>query len=263
MMKTDEAVKEAERISKAMRENYGISSDELGRNAKEASGKIPKFRMFVLSLVGASILFGTTHASAAEKTHTVEAGETMSEIANIHGQPLESVVESNPNIENVNVIFPNQEINIPSESHTATVTDKNELDDETVTKDNSSQHTQDIKHTDGNEALLARLIEAESGGESYEGKVAVGKVVLNRVTDGQFPSNVKAVIHEKGQFDVVANGLIHEPASIESVSAAREAIRQGGNANGALFFYNAGTATNRWLDTRPTVFSIGNHTFKR
>jgi N-acetylmuramoyl-L-alanine amidase len=111
--------------------------------------------------------------------------------------------------------------------------------------------------------LLARLVRAEAGGEIYAGKVAVATVVLNRVDSNQFPSTLREVIYQKGQFTPVANGEINKPATADEFKAVDEAIAERGTGVGSLFFYNPATATARWLDTRPTTIVIGNHTFKK
>ena len=51
--------------------------------------------------------------------------------------------------------------------------------------------------------LLAKLTEAEAGGEGYEGKVAVAASVLNRVKSGDYPKTVRNVIFDKGQYSPV------------------------------------------------------------
>ena len=43
--------------------------------------------------------------------------------------------------------------------------------------------------------LLAALIQCEAGGESYEGQVAVGAVVMNRVRSGAYPNSIHGVIY--------------------------------------------------------------------
>ena len=112
--------------------------------------------------------------------------------------------------------------------------------------------------------LLAQLVEAEAKGESYQGKVAVAEVVRNRVAHEDYPDTIEEVIYQEGQFQPVDNGAIHNPPSQASISASNEAlITDSDNVEGAIFFYNSKTATSRWLDTRPTVKVIENHTFKK
>ena len=70
---------------------------------------------------------------------------------------------------------------------------------------------------------LSRIIHAEAGAESYNGKVAVGNVILNRVNSDLFPSTVKGVIFEyfQGipQFSPVEEGTIYNNPPEESIQA--------------------------------------------
>ena len=59
--------------------------------------------------------------------------------------------------------------------------------------------------------LLARAINGEARGEPYEGQVAVGAVILNRVKSSQFPNTIAGVIYEPGAFTAVADGQINVP----------------------------------------------------
>ena len=43
--------------------------------------------------------------------------------------------------------------------------------------------------------LFARLIQCEAGGESYEGQLAVGSVVMNRVRCGGYPDSISEVVY--------------------------------------------------------------------
>lgn len=53
--------------------------------------------------------------------------------------------------------------------------------------------------------LMARAINGEARGEPYEGQVAVGAVILNRVKSSKFPNTIAGVIYEKGAFTAVAD----------------------------------------------------------
>lgn len=109
--------------------------------------------------------------------------------------------------------------------------------------------------------LLARLVRAEAGGESYEGMVAVASVVFNRMADGRFPNTVNGIVYAKNQFVPAATGSINKAASDIHYKAVDDALQRD-NTNGALYFYNAKTAKSRWLDGLQTVSVIGSHTFK-
>lgn len=56
--------------------------------------------------------------------------------------------------------------------------------------------------------LMASIINCEAGGESYQGKLAVGIVIMNRVHSKKFPNTVKKVIYQKHQFSPVTNGSL-------------------------------------------------------
>ena len=58
--------------------------------------------------------------------------------------------------------------------------------------------------------LLARLINGEARGEPYEGQVAVGAVVLNRVKSSEFPNTISGVIYQKNQFSCITDGQFNK-----------------------------------------------------
>lgn len=112
-------------------------------------------------------------------------------------------------------------------------------------------------------ALLAQLIESESGNQSFEGKLAVGTVVMNRVKSDEFPDTIREVIFQKGQFSVVPNGTIYNKPSDESLKAAKE-IMAGSRVLGSnvLYFYNPKlTSKSNWITGRKVTKTIGDHKF--
>ena len=113
--------------------------------------------------------------------------------------------------------------------------------------------------------LLAKIIHAEARGESFEGKIAVGAVVLNRIDSPHFPKTISDVIFQKNnqvyQFSPVADGSINLEPDEASVEAALQALSGKDPTGGALFFYNPELSTDRWIRTLPVVARIGNHVF--
>lgn len=109
--------------------------------------------------------------------------------------------------------------------------------------------------------LLARLIHGEARGEPYEGKVAVGAVVLNRTRDSRFPSTLAGVIYQPGAFDAVYDGQINLAPDTSSVNAARDALNGWDPSYGCVYYYNPNTATSSWIWSRRIVIKIGNHNF--
>lgn len=111
--------------------------------------------------------------------------------------------------------------------------------------------------------LMARAINGEARGEPYEGQVAVGAVILNRVKNSQFPNTVAGVIYEKGAFTAVADGQINVPIKQGStvLKAAQDAMNGWDPTNGCIYYFNPNTATNKWIWSRPLVKTIGKHRF--
>ncbi len=106
--------------------------------------------------------------------------------------------------------------------------------------------------------LLAAIIYCESGGESYEGKLAVGAVVLNRVRSGAYPDTLQGVIYASGQFTPAQSGKLDRVMEAGNIpqscfDAASEALDGYTNVGDALYF-------RRNNGTREGLV-IGNHVF--
>ena len=105
--------------------------------------------------------------------------------------------------------------------------------------------------------LLAALIQCEAGGEIYEGQVAVGAVVMNRVRSSAYPNTIHGVIYASGQFtpamtgkldQVYTSGNIYESC----VRAAKDAL--AGTSN-------VGDLTHFRRNNGREGLVIGNHVF--
>lgn len=113
----------------------------------------------------------------------------------------------------------------------------------------------------GDVDLLARLISAEARGEPYEGQVAVGAVVLNRVDHPSFPNTVSGVIYQHEAFTCVYDGQFDQPVAESAYRAARDAINGWDPSYGAIYYFNPSTATSAWIWSRPEIVTIGRHKF--
>ena len=109
--------------------------------------------------------------------------------------------------------------------------------------------------------LLARLISAEARGEPYEGQVAVGAVVLNRVKHPSFPNSISGVIYQPGAFSCLDDGQFNEPVAESAYRAARDAMTGWDPSYGAIYYFNPVTATSKWIWSRPLIVNIGKHRF--
>lgn len=61
--------------------------------------------------------------------------------------------------------------------------------------------------------LMSSIINCEAGIEPYQGKLAVGIVVMNRIKSKSFPNTLKGVIYQRGQFSPVTNGSLNRRLS--------------------------------------------------
>ncbi|QQK75203.1 cell wall hydrolase [Salicibibacter cibarius] len=170
--------------------------------------------------------------------HTVDEGESLWSIGSDYGVAPEDIRELNGKPDGA--LHAGEELELPSS----------------------------LAATSEEEDLLARLIHAEAKGEPYEGKVAVGAVILNRVADDQFPDSIHDIVHEVSpsghyQFSPVLDGTIDEPAAEDAKQAAHEALATDGEEYEALFFYNPETADIHWNATQEELKVIGNHVFSR
>lgn len=112
---------------------------------------------------------------------------------------------------------------------------------------------------------LSRIISAESQGESMDGKIAVGNVVLNRVASDEFPDTICDVIFDTKwgvQFTPVQNGTIYQTPTEESIEAAKLCL-DGVNVIGdSLYFLAPALAQNFWVpQNREYIATIGCHDF--
>ena len=105
--------------------------------------------------------------------------------------------------------------------------------------------------------LLAALIQCEAGGEPFEGQVAVGAVVMNRVKSPNYPNTIVEVIHQPGQFTPAGGEkmtrLMAENTIKDSCREAAKLAFQGmDNVAGMTHFRRAGSKAG---------YVIGNHVF--
>ena len=117
----------------------------------------------------------------------------------------------------------------------------------------------DAIKANGNEVtLLAALIQAEGGNQPYDGQVAIGAVVMNRVKSPRYPNSIADVIYAPGQFGPVSNGTIMRyigGPKASCMQAAQEAINGYTTIGSYTHFRRAGS------DVGPNSIVIGSHVF--
>lgn len=197
--------------------------------------------LFILSFAG----------QAAAFSHTVAPGDTLWKIS----VRYKTTVDKLKSINSIRgtTIYPGQKIEIPGQ----TIQGQKRV---TVSRGNGIA---DMSSSEFD--VLARIITAEADNQSYETKVAVGAVVLNRVKSPLFPNTVRGVVYQvddtgRYQFEPVLNGWINRPASESAKRAAREALSGADPTGGALFFWES-WVKNKYLNSRPVAKVMGAFTF--
>jgi len=115
----------------------------------------------------------------------------------------------------------------------------------------------------GDSDLLARVITAEAEDEPYLGQVAVGAVILNRISDSRFPKTLAAVIYQPRAFESVSNGRTNQPATASCIKAAKDALGGWDPSGGAVYFFNPAkiVSPKSYMWTRKVIQRIGKHIF--
>lgn len=185
------------------------------------------------------------------QTYTVQSGDSMFLIARKFGISMYSLEKAN-NLW-TDSIYPGQKLVMPGQASS-----------NAATQSTTSQAGAVIPYTASDLDLLARLIQAEAGNQSYSAMVGVGAVVVNRVQNPLYPNSVSGVIYEVSggyhQFTPVVNGYINNPASQQAINAAYAALHGSDPTNGALYYFDD-SATNTWLWSKPLAARIGNMVF--
>lgn len=130
------------------------------------------------------------------------------------------------------------------------------------------------KYSKADLRLLSALIYCEAGGEAYNGKLAVGIVVMNRVRVSAFPDSVKSVVYQRYQFGPATNGSLNRAlaeydngkfnsqnekacvrAAKEALSGARNITIGGKTKKFGSYLYFSGRL-------RGYTYKLGHHQFK-
>lgn len=223
--------------------NYTVKAGDslftIGRQYNTTSASL----MTINKLSNSTIYPGQvlTVPSVTPATYTVLKGDSLFLIAKKFGMTVTELRQLNNKWDNE--IYPGQVLKLST----------------TTTAENTSGKGV-IPYTAEDLDLMARLITAEAGGESYTAKVGVGAVVVNRVKSPDFPNTIKGVIYDRYgiyyQFTPVENGWINNPATADSRRAALDALNGVDPTNGALYYFDD-SATSKWIWSKPISVRIG------
>lgn len=148
---------------------------------------------------------------------------------------------------------------------------KNKQEEERIKKETQHKHRDEVDYTEDELKLLACLVHAEAGNQSYEGKLAVANVVLNRVKSRKYPGTIKDVIYQSGQFSVASSGSLDKQlkryknysskSQLLTIKAAKAALEGTNNIGDRLYFNGYKTAIKSGYDKKKTSVKIGDHLF--
>ncbi|WLV23754.1 cell wall hydrolase [Aciduricibacillus chroicocephali] len=111
--------------------------------------------------------------------------------------------------------------------------------------------------------MMAKVVHGEARGESYEGKVAVAAVILNRLESPEFPGSTHDVIFQSNAFTAVYDGQYDLSPAGYAYQAVMDAMKGWDPTHGSVYYYNPEIATDDWIFTREAVINIGNHLFAK
>lgn len=127
--------------------------------------------------------------------------------------------------------------------------------DDTYAEEGYVEETEASSSSSSDLDLMAAIIYCEAGNQSYEGMVAVGAVVMNRVYSSSFPNTISEVIYQSGQFTPASSGALDGALASGVPSTcydAASAAMAGENPVGGALYFNAGSGSG---------MQIGDHQF--
>jgi N-acetylmuramoyl-L-alanine amidase len=216
-------------------QKFGVTVSDLKRSNNLSSDYLT---------IGKKLVIPGSAPSKSAGAYQVQYGDTLYLIANRYGISVTALKAANGIYGNE--IRPGQTLKIPLPGNST---------------GNNSYPSVSQSDLD----LLARLVSAEAGGESFEGQVAVAATILNRLRDPRYPKTVAGIIYQidngRYQYSPVLDGRINLPASSSAYKAVQSAITGWDPSRGANGFYNPDKTFNQWVRSQPVTAIIGNHVF--
>lgn len=144
-------------------------------------------------------------------------------------------------------------------------------EEERIKKETEVKYRDEVDYTQDELKLLACLVHAEAGDQSYDGKLAVANVVLNRTKSSKYPNTIEKVIYQPGQFTVAKSGSLAKQLnkyanySTKSqnltIKAAKAALSGANNIGSRLYFNTYEAAVNKGYDQKKNSVKIEDHLF--
>ncbi len=247
-------------------------------------------RLKMFSVIAVSLILTLTPTAAYAGDYKVKSGDTLSKISKLFKVPTDTLKLDNflssSKLHTGQVLYvPAREYKVKSGDTLKGIAKKYSITETALKQANGKSNSKVksgeklllpgvkpvsdgkgtvIPYTNKEVDLLARLIMAEAGGESYQAMVAVGGVVVNRVQSKDWPDSLTKVInHVSGgyhQFTPVKNGMINKPASDLAVRAAWASLYGSDPSKGAMFYFDK-SSTNQFLRSKKQTAAIDSMIF--
>ena len=157
---------------------------------------LKKFAMFTLTLTLITGVISTPVSAFASETETVSENVTI-----VENSSVDELVET----EGENTEVQESTVNVLDSTKDTAMKGKSKKSSKKAALKKSKKKSD---YTKAELRLMASIINCEAGIEPYQGKLAVGIVVMNRVKSSNFPGTIKKVIYQPGQFSPVRNGAL-------------------------------------------------------
>ena len=207
--------------------------------------------MFVLYSACAVMATGFTSQAASEQPEVTTTAETKGENTNTH-TAVQAISQ--------NIVASAQEMTDASQQVIADNIAKKEEEErlarekaEQEAREKAEKETREQAEREAREAyvranqeLLASIIFCEAGNQPYEGQVAVGAVIMNRVRSGSYPNSIEEVVYQSGQFGPAATGWLNKVRNSKgytqtALQAAADALNGSNPIGNCLYFDQGGS----------------------
>ena len=197
--------------------------------------------MFVLYSACAVMATGFTSQAASEQPEVTTITETKGENTNTH-TAVQAISQ--------NIVASAQEMTDASQQVIADNIAKKE-EEERLAREKAEQEAKEKAEREAREAyvranqeLMASIIYCEAGNQPYEGQVAVGAVVMNRIKSSSYPDTMEEVIYQSGQFSPAMSGWLDRVRAnqgyTEAAMQAAEDALAGSNPIGDCLYFSVG-----------------------
>lgn len=166
------------------------------------------FKKFAMLMISCAVLYGVSgNTASAATTDGITNNETVQQIS----QPAEEGKKDMGDIPAVTPAAPQVTVSPQVTAASRATAQPVAVKNNTVSKKKKTKKSAKKKsYTKAELRLMAAIINCEAGAESYQGKLAVGIVIMNRVRSNKFPNTVKKVVYQRGQFSPVRNGSLRK-----------------------------------------------------